>query len=109
MPPSAPESDSLKKLLEENIALSKDTNRLLREMRRNAILGFFAKLVIWLIVLGVPLFFLSSYLGPVLDAFTGQAVNGQGLPSGLFGFPSEAQLEGLIEQYRAEYQGGEGG
>ncbi|HEY0948191.1 MAG TPA: hypothetical protein VGE53_01735 [Candidatus Paceibacterota bacterium] len=102
MPPEHDTHEELEKLLEENLAVAKDNNRLLREMRRNAILGLIAKIVLWLIILGVPLFFLSSYLGPIMDAISGTQ-NGQ-LPSGLFGVPSEDQLNRLIEQYQAEYQ-----
>ena len=103
MPPQDAENEHLEKLLEENLAVAKDNNRLLREMRRNAILGLIAKIVIWLVILGVPLFFLSSYLGPLMEAFSGQASTGQ-LPSGLFGLPSEEQLNRLIEEYQAGYQ-----
>lgn len=102
MPPELDNHEEIEKLLEENLAVAKDNNRLLREMRRNAILGLIAKIVLWLIILGVPLFFLSSYLGPIMDAFSG-AQNGQ-IPSGLFGLPSQEQVDRIIEQYQAGYQ-----
>lgn len=101
MPPTVGDNAELKKLLEENLAVAKDNNRLLREMRRNAILGLIAKIVIWLVLLGVPLFFLSAYLGPLMDAVTGQSANGQVIPGGFFGVPSEEQINKLIEQYQA--------
>lgn len=101
MPPDTGDHAALTKLLEENLAVAKDNNRLLREMRRNAILGLIAKIVIWLVILGVPLFFLSTYLGPILEALSGQTENGQQLPTGLFGIPSEEQINRLIEQYQA--------
>ena len=103
MPPESVDNDDLKRLLEENIEVTKENNRLLREMRRNAILGIIARVVIWLIVLGVPLFFLSAYLGPILDAFSGQA-GASGLEVGLFGLPSEEQIRQLFEQYQAAGQ-----
>ena len=101
MPPTLGDNAELKKLLEENLAVAKDNNRLLREMRRNAILGLVAKIVIWLVLLGVPLLFLSAYLGPLMDAFTGQSPSGAAIPGGLFGIPSEEQINDLIEQYQA--------
>ena len=101
MPPTVGDNAELKKLLEENLAVAKDNNRLLRELRRNAILGLIAKIVIWLVLLGVPLFFLSAYLGPLMDTVTGQSSNGAGIPMGLFGVPSEEQINKLIEQYQA--------
>jgi hypothetical protein len=100
MPPTAPEHEELKKLLEENLAVAKDNNRLLREMRRNALLGFFAKIVIWLVLLGVPLLFLSSYIGPLMSAFGGASPTGESLKPGLFGLPSAEQVSDLMEQYK---------
>ena len=91
---------ALETLLEENIAVTRENNRLLREMRRNAVIGFIAKLIIWLIVLGVPLFFISSYLAPLIDTVSGKAESGQ-LPTGVFGLPSSEQIQQLIDQYRA--------
>ena len=105
--PATPPED-LKKLLEENIALAKDTNRLLREMRRNALILGAAKVVLWLLILGVPLFFLTTYLGPVLDAFERQGAGGA-LPGGIFGLPSQEQVDRLIEQYQAVRDGRENG
>ncbi len=104
MPPIPEDQTELKTLLEENLVVAKDNNRLLREMRRNAILGLIAKVVIWLIILGVPLFFLSTYLGPLMEAFSEQSAGGQAIPTGLFGVPSEAQLNQIIEQYQEAYQ-----
>ncbi len=99
MPPTT-EHEDLKKLLEENLAVAKDNNRLLREMRRNAILGLVAKVVLWLVVLGVPLFFLSTYIGPLMSAFSGAAPTGENLKPGLFGLPSAEQVSDLMQQYR---------
>ena len=104
MPPTVGDNAELKKLLEENLTVAKDNNRLLRELHRNALIGLIAKIVIWLVLLGVPLFLLSTYLGPILDAFAGQSTNSQAIPGGLFGVPSEEQIRSLIEQYQAEYQ-----
>ena len=101
MPPQSDDTH-LEELLEENLELAKENNKLLKEMRRNAIIGLIARVVIWLVVLGVPLFFLSTYLGPILGALQGQA-NGQEIPVGLFGLPSEEQMNRLIEQYQAGF------
>ncbi len=103
MPPEAGNYAELKKLLEENLEATKENNRLLREMRRNALIGLAVKAVIWLILLGVPLFFLGTYLGPLMNAVTGQAA-GQTLPTGLFGLPSAEQMNQLIEEYQSVYQ-----
>jgi hypothetical protein len=104
MPPTGTPPEDLKKLLEENIALAKDTNRLLREMRRNSIILAILKVALWLVILGVPLFFLSTYLAPVLDAVRNQGAASP-LPGGIFGLPSQEQIDRLIEQYQAARDG----
>lgn len=90
----------LEALLEENLAFAKDNNRLLRLIRRDALLGLFAKVILWLVILGVPLFLLGSYIGPLMDAFTGQ----EGTSAGVLGVPSKDQLDKIIEEYRQVYQ-----
>lgn len=96
MPPTTP--DKSEQLLEENLAIAKDTNRILRAMRRDAWLGLIAKVVLWLVILGVPIFFLSTYLGPLMSAFSPEGATTQ--PTGPFGLPSEAEINNLIEQYK---------
>lgn len=91
---------ALEALLEENIAVTRENNRLLRELRRNALLGFIARIVIWLILLGVPLLFISSYLAPIIETMSGKVESGQ-IPTGVFGLPSSEQIQQLIDQYRA--------
>ena len=91
----------LEELLKETRDLAKENNKLLRRMERNALIGFFAKLILWLIILGVPLFFLSSYIGPILSMFTGNAAT----PStGLFGLPSGEELKQIIDGYKGGQQ-----
>lgn len=102
MPPSTPpELDALKALLKETHALAAENNRLLHEMRRNAILGMIARIIIWLIVLGVPLFFLSAYIGPIIDAVNGTGGAGA-LPSSLFGLPSANEIVDMLNRYQSE-------
>ncbi len=90
----------LEALLQENLAFVKDNNRLLRLIRRDALLGMVAKVLLWLVLLGVPLFFLGTYLGPLMQAFTGA----QGTAPGLLGAPSKDQVNKLIQEYKDAYQ-----
>jgi hypothetical protein len=101
-PAQNPESLSyghLEKLLEENLKVARDNHKILRRMERNALIGFVAKIIIWLIVLGVPIFFLSTYLGPIMEAVQG---TGTSTPSGVFGLPSAEQLQEIINTYKAQ-------
>lgn len=88
--------EDLKRLLEENLAVTKETNKLLRQMRREAIIGNLVRLALYLVILGLPIFFLSQYLGPLLNAVTAP---GEGESSGIFVAPTPEQLESLKELY----------
>ncbi len=89
----------LEELLKENFELAKANHKILKRMERNALIGFVAKIVIWLFVLGLPLYFLTSYLAPVLSAFQGNA--GSTTPGTVFGLPSAEQLKQILQEYKA--------
>lgn len=84
----------LEELLRENLELAKANNRLLKRMYHFSVLGTIVRVVVWLILLGVPLYFLSSYIGPVMSALSGGKVT---TPSGLFGLPSADQIQQIIQ------------
>lgn len=87
----------LKRLMEETRALAADSNRMLHAMRRAQWFGFFAKLLIWAIVLLLPLYLYQQYLQPLVGALS----SGTSTPaSGPFGFPSQEQLQQFIGSYR---------
>lgn len=90
----------LEQLLKDNLELAKANNRILRRMERNALIGFVAKAIIWLLVLGVPIFFFSSYIGPLMSAFHGEATST--VPGGVFGLPSAEQLQEIVNSYKAK-------
>jgi hypothetical protein len=87
----------LEKLLQKNLEVSEANHKILRRMERNALIGFVFKVIIWLLVLGVPIFFLSTYIAPLLSTVTGDTTS-----QGLFGLPSVEQLKGLLEMYRVQ-------
>jgi hypothetical protein len=87
----------LEDLLKQNLEIAKENHKILKRMERNALIGFIARIVVWLIVLGVPLFFLSTYLLPVIETFQH---TGTSTPGGLFGIPSAAEFQKAIEEYR---------
>ena len=78
-----PEQQELRKLLEETLEVSKDNQRMLHAMRRNAWASFFIKIIFWIIVLVLPLYLYSSYLAPLL-------------PGG------SSDLQTLINQYKTK-------
>ena len=86
-----PPNDDLKEVLR----LTKDNNRMLHAMRRNAFLGGIIRLIIWAIVLGVPiwLFFTYRFAGmqSIMEAF--EQVQGAGTSAQL-------QLENFQDSLR---------
>ena len=85
----------LEELLKRSLEVAEDNQKILKRMERNALIGFVAKVIIWLIVLGVPIIFLSSYVGPLMAAFTGEAGGHATIP----GIPSGDQLKELKDLY----------
>ncbi len=89
--------DDLRSLLEENIRLAKDNNRLLRSMRRAAIIGFFGRVLFWVIILGVPAYLYLTYLAPVVSHVMAQGQAGQDSFLRLLSFPTQT-LQHLVPQ-----------
>jgi hypothetical protein len=82
----------LKSLLEQNLELAKENNRLLRSMRRA---GWFSAL--WRILWWGFLILSSYYLyQQVLAPWFGDV--------GSFHMPSQAELEQAVQQYQATHQ-----
>ncbi len=86
----------IEQLLEENLALNKENNKILRRMERNALISFFAKIFLWLLLLGLPLIFLGPYLKPLFGLLTGAPADPSASPIGV---PSESQLQQLLDVY----------
>ena len=86
-----------KKMLEETLALSKDNHQMLRAIRRHQWYGFIGRVIIWVIVLALPLYFYQQYLQPFIEKFSptpGMTTSGQ------FGFPTTAEMQKLINSFK---------
>ena len=88
-----------KRLLEETKALAKDNHRLLRAMRRHQLFGTVITVVFWLVILVAPFYLYQQYLQPLVAKFS--ATPGA-TASGLFNLPSSAELQKLINSYKAK-------
>ena len=55
--------------LDELLKVSKKNNRMLHAMRRDAWIGFFLKLLFWVIIIGGPIVLYYYYLAPYVDQF----------------------------------------
>ncbi len=81
----------LEKLLRENIAVAKDTNRLVHKMRRDALFGRFMRVVMWVLILGTPFFFYKYYMKEYVAEFL-QAINAVNSTS------DQLNVQGLLQK-----------
>ena len=62
-----------RKMLEESVRLAHENNRLLRKIRRSAVLANIMSFVYYALIIGVPIvlyyFFLQPYVGQFLDIY----------------------------------------
>jgi len=89
MPPNFIE---FQKLLEQNLELAKQNNKMLRSMRRA---GWFSALwqVIWWAFIAVSSYYLYvQYLAPLMGTL------------GTFHVPSQAELQQAVQQYQTTHQ-----
>lgn len=61
----------LEQLLEENLELAEENNKLLREMRRWSRLGVFVKVILWAAVIILPFLLLKPVIEQLFPAATG--------------------------------------
>jgi hypothetical protein len=95
----------LKSLLEENLQISKENNKMLHKMRRAARWAFLWRILLWAIILGLPVYLYYLYLPviqtaikPFLPATKGTAGKAQ---ESFFGLPlSPEQLQEILKQYK---------
>lgn len=90
----------LEQLLEDTLEVAEENNRMLNQIQRTMRWSFWGKLVLWVVLLGLPIFF----LGPILKSLTPLQGAGGG-SQGVFGLPSAEQLQELIDSYNSSTTG----
>lgn len=80
--------DGLRELLKENIELTKENNRLLKAMRRDALIGGVIKFVVWIVLILASFYFSMKFLEPYL----GMLQNASG---------DSTDYSALFEEYKA--------
>lgn len=88
----------LKRELEQIRVLAKDNHDMLRKIRRDQWLGFFGRIVVWVIVLALPLYIYQQYIEPFVSKFS---ENASTTTSGPFGLPTSVELQKLINSFKA--------
>jgi hypothetical protein len=86
----------MKEMLKEDLALAKDNHRMLRAIRRGQWLGFLGKILFYAIILALPLYLYQQYLQPLVSKFVPSSGVSATSTTGLFGLPSFADLQKLI-------------
>ena len=65
--------DEIKELLEENIEATEENTKLLKAMRRDALIGGIVKTVLWIVLIVASFYFSAKFLEPYLGMMpTGQ-------------------------------------
>ncbi len=90
--------DQLEELVEANHTLAKETNRIVRDLRRTGRIAFWFRVILWIAVLGLPILF----LGPIIRYVN--AATGISIPTStnLFGVPSADEIQKAVTQYRTK-------
>jgi hypothetical protein len=84
----------LEQMLQDTLELAEENNELLRKIQRQQRVAFWGKLLLWILVLGLPLLFLGPILHALFPYVPGQSQS-------VFGLPSADQVKALMNAYQA--------
>lgn len=87
---------SIQALLQENLALAKETHEIVRKIHRDNRIALWFKIVFWTIVIVLPFFLIKPILSRVFPAGNNGFPNFQSL-----GGPTSAEIQRAIEIYRS--------
>ncbi len=90
----------LKRVLDETHALAKDNHRMLRAIRRDQLVGFVSKVVLWILILVLPLYIYQKYLGPIMAKFS--TLYGVSTTTPGASLPTSVELQKLIDSYKVK-------
>jgi hypothetical protein len=90
--------------LDELLRLTRENNRMLHAQRRNAWLGGIFKVIFWIVVIILPLWFYAQYVAPMMQGVldTYQQIQGTGASAQA----QVGQLNQYLEQFKSLYPGG---
>lgn len=87
--------------LDELLRLTKENNRMLHAMRRNAFLGGLVKFIVWTAFVIIPLWLYLQYVAPVMSGMLDTMQQIEGTRAG-----AQAQMSGLneaLQNLRAQF------
>ncbi len=89
MEPQTPVDDRLADMVEETLELTRKNNKILKAMRRDALIMGTLKTLIWIVLLAASLYFTMQFLEPYMGM-----LQGAGSPEQM------EQYRALFEQYK---------
>lgn len=87
--------------LDELLRLTKENNRMLHAMRRNAFLGGLVKFIVWTAFVIIPLWLYLQYVAPIMSGMLDTMQQIEGTRAG-----AQAQMSGLneaLQNLRAQF------
>lgn len=85
------ENDSISEMTKETLRLTKENNRMLKAMRRDALIAGVLRIVLWLVAFGLAYYFAMTYLEPILSVVNG----GEGM--------NPDDIRRLFEDYQRQF------
>lgn len=90
-----PNSGGLTQMVEHTLALEQENNRILKRMQTMNRIGFWIKLVVWALVLGLPVIFFR----PIIEVTKKTIFEN---PT-LFGIPSSSEFYKAIDEFSTKH------
>lgn len=81
--------DDLRELLEDNLEATEENNKILKDMRRDALIGGVVKVLVWVVLIGASFYFSIKFLEPYLGSLIGAQEGNQ------------QDIGALLEQYQS--------
>jgi hypothetical protein len=85
------ENESISEMAKETLRLTKENNRMIKAMRRDAFISGIVRIALWLLALGIAYYFATAYLEPMLSMFNGE------------GGMSPDDIRRLFEDYQRQF------
>jgi hypothetical protein len=94
--------EQAKELLKENLELARDNNRMLRKLRRGAMLSTLFSFVYWALLIGLPVYLYYSYIRPYATdvAETYESIKESAQEAGSLKGEVEANMDTMIQWLR---------
>ncbi len=89
----------LKELVEENLRLTKDNNRMLRSMRRTARISFVWRIIFWAAILGIPTYIYITYIAPMMSSIFPPGTENANPILKMLGLPSSEALRQAMHTF----------